>query len=214
MINLVIFIVQIVTVCVIIMRVNKSHSKRMNKLEEESSIVLSIIQRINNGADKMSEEVNKFGLRDIIDADSSTESHVAYTKLLLEKVKDRFDKAFFKYYRALDTEEPSSDNVYLIQMVIEPEDLSHFLKMNRAFIVNNLDNETVNRLFVNLIGEYIDLEGVKVLRTYNDEIPLTHVTSIARDSSVIVHIAFVRDEDYEQVQKDIDSKLSSKNETN
>lgn len=192
----------------------------MRKLEEESSIIMGLIQKINIGDDKVKDnnkhevQHGEFGLRNIIDADSSDASHIEYTRLLLEKVKDRFDKAFFKYYRALDDEAPSAENVYLIQMVIEPEDVTHFLKMNRTFIVNNLDNEKVNKLFVSLLPEYVDLKGVKVLRVDDDAIPFTHVTSIARDSSIVVHIAFVREEDYEVVQADIESKLPKKDDTN
>ena len=148
-----------------------------------------------------------FPLRTIVEANPTEADYQRYVELLLEKVKDRYDKALFKYFREIEGEEPSFENYFLLQMYIEPEDLQHFVQMNREFVLNNLNNEKVNEYFYQRLPEYIDLEGTHVLFRKHRVLGYTNVSSIAQDSTIVVLIAFVREADAEKVEASIDARI-------
>lgn len=145
-------------------------------------------------------------IRSIIEAEDTREDYLAFARLLLEKVVDRFDKSFYKYFKEEEGKPASMENYNMFHFNIAPEDLEHYLKMNKLFVEHNLDGTIIEKTVMELLPEYLNLEGMKLLyfpdKTGNRR--YSAVSSIAHDSTIVAYFSFVREEDYDRVLSELE----------
>lgn len=199
----------LLTTVTIIVILNKKYREKAKLVQEGQEILSKIITKI--GDLDMGEPIK---LLDIVKAKSTAQAYEDYARLVLEKVKDRYSKVFFKYFKAVEGEPISATNHYMLHFSIEPEDTDHYLKMNSLYVVHNLEDEVIERTVMKLLPEYIDMQGLSLLYfpEYQANLRYSALSSIAHDSRIIFYFSFVEDKDYPTVVTEIHEIAKKKEE--
>lgn len=198
--NFLIYTVILLTSTALTVNMNKRYREKVRLVDRQHLIVSKLITRM--GDIKMTRK----SIRSIIEAEDTREDYLAFARLLLEKVVDRFDKSFYKYFKEEEGKPASMENYNMFHFNIAPEDLEHYLKMNKLFVEHNLDGTIIEKTVMELLPEYLNLEGMKLLyfpdKTGNRR--YSAVSSIAHDSTIVAYFSFVREEDYDRVLSELE----------
>lgn len=198
--NFLIYAVILLTSTALTVNMNKRYREKARLIDQQHLIVSKLIMRMGDM------NMTRKSIRSIIEAKDTREDYVAFARLLLEKVVDRFDKSFYKYFKEEEGKPASMENYNMFHFNIAPEDLEHYLKMNKLFVEHNLDGAVIEQTVMELLPEYLNLEGMKLLyfpdKTGNRR--YSAVSSIAHDSTIVAYFSFVREEDYDRVLDEIE----------
>lgn len=130
-------------------------------------------------------------------AEPTDEAYDTYVEMFLTKIRDRFNKSFFTYYRAQPDSDEYLNHMYALVFKIEPEDMETMIAMNALFIRNNLDKKEAEKRFFKKLPEFLSLEGVKVIYLPDEkENTISGVTSIVDDKTLFAQIYFIENEKY------------------
>lgn len=198
--NFLIYAVILLTSTALTVNMNKRYREKARLIDQQHLIVSKLIMRMGDM------NMTRKSIRSIIEAKDTREDYVAFARLLLEKVVDRFDKSFYKYFKEEEGKPASMENYNMFHFNIAPEDLEHYLKMNKLFVEHNLDGAIIEQTVMELLPEYLNLEGMKLLyfpdKTGNRR--YSAVSSIAHDSTIVAYFSFVREEDYDRVLAELE----------
>lgn len=198
--NFLIYAVILLTSTALTVNMNKRYRDKVRLIDRQHLIVSKLIMRMGDI------NMTRKSIRSIIEAKDTREDYVAFARLLLEKVVDRFDKSFYKYFKEEEGKPASMENYNMFHFNIAPEDLEHYLKMNKLFVEHNLDGAIIESTVMELLPEYLNLGGMKLLyfpdKTGNRR--YSAVSSIAHDSTIVAYFSFVREEDYDRVLAELE----------
>lgn len=206
-----IYTVIFLTSTMLTVNMNKRYRDKVTLVKQQHTILSNIMNGIG---DKNMEIKKSKSIRSIIEAKGTEESYEAFARLVLEKIKDRFDKSFYKYFKEEEGQPASVDNYNTFHFNIAPEDMEHYLKMNKLFVESNLDGVIIEKKVMELLPEYLNLEGMSLLYfpENNGNRRYSAVSSIAHDSTVVAYFSFVREEDYAKVVKELEELIQKEKE--
>lgn len=154
-------------------------------------------------------------LGELLKASPTEEAYNEYVTLLLTKVKDRYEKTFFKYYKSRKDSDNPLERYSMLEFRIEPEDMDTFLKMNALFIRHNLDNKEITKRTIERFGEFIELGDAKLLFEDREGYSmLSFVSSIATESTITLLLAFISEDEYSEWKELYEEKEIKANEQN
>lgn len=198
---IILLIVLTTVFCVIIVTSNYRASKKSKEVFEklrDMRILINLLEM--RGEIKMSKQVQSLGA--LLKAEPTEEAYNEYVTLLMNKVKDRYEKTFFKYYKSRKETDNPLEMYSMLEFRIEPEDMETFLRMNALFIRHNLDNKEITKRVVQRFGEFIPLENARILFEEREGLStLSFVSSIATESTITILLAFIAETEYEDWKK-------------